>query len=78
MCVCVCVCRLTQVRRQWVAGRGLLAQLWEETCLESVVGLFAGSLYFIQRQTAVPSVLAVECYGHLAQLASTDGFFERR
>ncbi len=78
VCVCVCVCRLTQVRRQWAAGRGLLAQLWEETCLESVVGLFAGSLYFIQRQTAVPSVLAVECYGHLAQLASTDGFFERR
>jgi len=42
-----------------------------------MVGLLAGSLYHIQRQAHVPSMLAIENYGHLAQLASSDRFFER-
>jgi len=63
---------------QWTGSQGLLKQLWDPTCLESMVGLLAGSLYHIQRQAHVPSMLAIENYGHLAQLASSDRFFERR
>lgn len=63
---------------QWSANRGLLSLIRDETCLESLVGLFAGSLYHIQKQAQVPSMLLVEGYGHLAQLASRDSFHDSR
>jgi len=55
-----------------------LSNIWDTLCLETIVSLVAGALYFVQRKAKVPNELPIDGYGTLARLASNEEFFAKR